>query len=109
MILNLIISTLFYTCMLWFGHLMMFIDPFIYYSVPCYFILLLATMKVYNANCKALEGKDFLFCAVFVGIVALAFLYMNKKIDIDVISFTYLACFIPFVGYASSIRYKSLM
>lgn len=109
MYLTILISTIFYAGLLWVGRMMQFIDPIIYYSIPAYVLLLLLTMKLYDENCKAMEVKDFLITALFVGGLSFAYWMMQHQMNVDIIAFLYLACFLPYVAYASSIRYKSLM
>lgn len=109
MLLNIIIGTSFYTIMLGFGHLMCFVKPVIYQSIPVFAILLILVIKLYDENCKAMEWKDAIICAVFVIIISIAYHYFGYPLSSDLICFLYLASFIPYVAYASSIRYKSLM
>lgn len=109
MILNIITSMLFYTIMMAFGHLMCFVEPIGYHTIPIYFLCLILTMGWYRENCRAMEVKDFLFCALFVALCIGYFYYNDYFCTIDVITYMYLAAFLPFVSFASGIRYRSLM
>lgn len=109
MILNIAISTCFYALLLWMGRMLMFVDPIIYYSIPVYLLLLILVMRLYDENCKAMEGKDFVITALFVGGISIAYGFNLGDISFDFICYLYLACFIPYIAYASSIRYKSLV
>jgi len=109
MLSNVLISTVFYTLMLGIGHMLCFIDPIIYETIPFYVLTLLLVMRLYKENCKALEWRDFIVCALFVGVCLFYYQIRGLEINGDITSFLYLAVFLPFIGYASSIRYKSLM
>lgn len=109
MLLNLFISTIFYTIMLAFGHMMCFIDPLIYESIPLYVIFLMIAMRFYRENCKPLEWKDFVLCALFIALIAYLYQLQEMNINGDIIAFLALAVFVPFSSFASAIRYKSLM
>ncbi len=109
MLLNLFISTIFYTMMLGFGHMMCFIDPLIYESIPLYVIFLIIAMRFYHENCKPLEWKDFILCALYIALIAYLYQLQDMNINADIIAFLALAVFVPFSSFASAIRYKSLM
>lgn len=109
MLINVIIGTAFYALMLWFGHLMCFVESVIYLSIPMFTILLLLVIRLYDENCRAMEGKDFVICAIFVGVISILYHRSGHSLSNDIVVFLYLASFVPYVAYASSIRYKSLM
>ena len=109
MLLNIITSMCFYTIMLAFGHLMCFVEVMGYHTIPIYFLILIVTMGLYRENCKALEIKDFIICAIFVALCMLYFYYNDYHCSIDVICYMYLAVFLPYTSFASWIRYRSLM
>lgn len=109
MLLNIITSLCFYTIMMAFGHLMCFVTPLGYHTIPIYFLILILTMGFYRENCKALEIKDFIICAIFVALCTAYFYYSGYQCSNDVICYMYLAAFLPFTSFASGIRYRSLM
>lgn len=109
MLLNIITSMGFYTLMIAFGHVMCFVEPLGYHTIPIFFLILILTWGLYRENCKALEWKDFIICAVFVALCTVYFYYNNYRCRIDVICYLYLAAFLPYTAFASSIRYHSLM
>lgn len=109
MLLNLIISTIFYTVMLALGHMLYFIDPIIYETILIYAFLLVIFMHLYEDNCKALELRDFFLCTLIVSCCLSYYAYRGGAINYDVAWFLYLAVFLPYVSFASGIRYRSLM
>lgn len=109
MLLNLIISTVFYTLMLALGHMLYFIEPIAYDTIIIYLVMLILVMRLYHDNCKALELRDFLISALITALSLSYYAYRGYPITVDIAWFLYLATFIPFVSYASAIRYRSLM
>ncbi len=109
MLLNLFTATVFYWLMLGFGHMMRFIDPLIYESIPLFLIFLIITMRFYTESCQSIEWKDFLFCGIYIGIIAYLYQMQGLSLNADILAFMALAVFVPFSSFASSIRYKSLM
>ncbi len=109
MLLNIITSLCFYTFMMALGHILCFVEPMGYHTIPIFFLFLVLTMGLYHENCKAMEIKDFIICALFVVLCAGYFYYNHYSYTVDVIAYMYLAAFLPFVSFASGIRYRSLM
>lgn len=109
MLLNLFTATLLYCFMLGFGHMMCFIDPVIYESIPLFLIFLIIAKAFYQENCKPLESKDFILCAIYLIVLAYLYELQGFKTNSDVLAFMALAVFIPFSSFVSAIRYKSLM
>ncbi len=109
MFINCMISTIFFTIMLAFGHIMMFVDDFSYWLIPLYVILLIVTYPCYHETCKSLDKKDFLFSGLFCVLASLIYMWNKKNVNFDILMFLYLAVFIPYVSFTSSIRYKSLI
>lgn len=109
MLLNLFTATVFYSLMLGFGHMMWFIDPLIYESIPLFMIFLVIAMRFYQENCKPIEWKDFVLCGIYIGIIAYLYQLQGQPLNADVLAFMALAVFVPFSSFASAIRYKSLM
>lgn len=109
MLLNLFTATLFYCFMLGFGHMMCFIDPIIYESIPLFLIFLILSKSFYQENCKPIEGKDFILCTAYIALMAYLYQLQGFIVTSDIIAFMALAVFVPFSSFASGIRYKSLM
>ena len=108
MVLTMFVSTCFFVLLLGLGNVLLFIDPFIYWTIPLYIDLLCITMHSFQATCIVLEKKDFLYKALFTLLVY--FLYMQNGIDIDIanLMYVYVATFISFLLFSCSIRFKSL-
>ena len=109
MLLNLFTATILYCLLLGFGHMMCFIDPVIYESIPLFLIFLIISKAFYQENCKALEGRDFILCAVYLAVLAYLYELQGFTANVDVLSFMALAVYVPFSSFAAAIRYKSLM
>ncbi|MCI9311956.1 MAG: hypothetical protein HFE68_01175 [Erysipelotrichaceae bacterium] len=106
---NLMISTIFYSVLLGLGHMLYFIEASIYETIPLYALLLLPTIRLYQANCKALEAKDFILAAVLSGCIISYYVWRTAILNYDVAWFLYLAVFLPLLSFGCSIRYRSLM
>lgn len=109
MFINCMISTIFFTIMLGLGQIMMFVDEFSYWLIPLYLALLIITYPCYHETCKPLEKKDFFFSGLFCIGAVIVYLWNQKDINFDIFMFLYLAVFLPYVSFTSSIRYKSLI
>ncbi len=109
MLLNVLISTLFYALMLWIGRILCFIDPLIYETIPIFFIALLLLMHQYTCNCKALEIRDFVFTGLICALHLIYYGWRGMPCNVDIAWFLYLAILIPYVSYASAIRFRTMM
>lgn len=109
MLLNLFSATIFYCMMLGLGHVLCFIDPIIYESIPLFLIFLILSKSFYQESCKPIEWKDFVLCGAYIIVTAYLYQLQGFSLNTDVLSFLALAVFVPFSSFASAIRYKSLM
>lgn len=104
------LSTLLFLAFAGLGNLLLIMNETAYMLVPLYAVLLLFGRLFYReANCKALEGKDFLLTLVIVLLFLGYFEWRQELFDFTTFWYLYLTTFIAFMLYADSIRFKSLM
>ena len=104
------LSTLLFLAFAGLGNLLLIMNETAYMLVPLYAVLLLFGRLFYReANCKALEGKDFLLTLVIVLLFLGYFEWRQELFDFTTFWYLYLTTFIAFILYADSIRFKSLM
>lgn len=109
MLLNIFVSTILFLIFLAFGNVMMFLDSFAYFLLLPYVIFIILINQVYHENCKTMEMKDFIFTLLIVLLDLVIYYVLDYPISIDIFSYLYLATFVPFLSFATTIRFKSLM
>lgn len=109
MLINLLYSVGVFSWMLAMGHLFVFLDPFAYWFILPFFLLLVLSVRLYTYNCKTLELKDFVISILFTLACALTFLYFDFDVTLGNICYLFLSVFLGDIAFASGIRYKSLM
>lgn len=105
-----LMSTLFFLLLIWLGNVLMFLQTASYVFVPCFvFCLLVCTQFYKEANCKSLEGKDFLICLAMVILFGGLSTLLQKDFALTDFCYLYLCTFLAFIMFADSKRFKSLM
>lgn len=108
MLVTMFVSTCFFILFLLLGNVLLFLDTFAYWMIPLYILLLLITMRSYDATCKVMEKKDFLYTIAFT-ILAYGLYRMNAcTINADMLMYFYVATFLSFLTFSCSIRFKSM-
>lgn len=103
-------SLILYSILIYLGVLMMFIDIFSFIFIPVFGLLLILVQQCYReANCKALERKDFIITLIIVVIYWILYYFWNKHFTFDNFSYLYLSTYVAIISFAGSLRFKTLL
>lgn len=103
-------SAILFTLFLLLGWVLMYItQSYLYLSIMFIIYLLILKLFYREANCKALEFKDFVVTFIFVALSGFVMLYFDQKVNLLAYVYLYLVSFVSILLFADSIRYKSLM
>lgn len=108
--LNIFISLFVFFFLIALGILLMFLDSAAYYLlVPCFLYLLLLKGIYREANCIALETKDFLICLLATLLFLSCYHLLFQESTVSDFAYLYLITFITTMMFVNTIRFKSLM
>ena len=104
------LSTLLFLAFAGLGNLLLIMNETAYMLVPLYAVLLLFGRLFYReANCKALEGKDFLLTLVIVLLFLGYFEWRQELFDFYNLWYLYLTNIYSLYAVCGQYRFKSLM
>lgn len=108
--LAMLISTLFFTLLMWIGNILMFLDTTAY-TIVFWFLMgmLLCSLLYKKANCHPIEIIDFTITLSLTAFFLFVLSYYGVVIQPITFWYMYLSTFLSLLLYANSIRFKSLM
>lgn len=103
-------STILFAILVLLGIVLSFVAPNSYWLIPSFLLILMIVSKTYHqANCRTLEGKDFIWSFLISILFCFMILVWNEEVTYYAFWYYYLCVFLSIVMFADSRRFKSLM
>lgn len=108
--LTIVFSALLFFLLLGLGNLLMILDTTAYTLIPLFVLsLLLCKLFYHEANCKAMELRDFFLTQGIVMLFLGYYGWQKEPFTVTIYWYLYLITFISLMMFANSIRFKSLI
>lgn len=108
--LAMIMSSLFFSLLIFLGNVLMILNETAYYLIPLYIVGLFVSSLCYReGNCRSLELRDFVLSLIITILFLFFYDRIKELVDPALISYLYLSTFLALILYADSVRFKSLM